>query len=367
LLVYFLLEVVPEEASPQASLDVLSVEQERGGERALVARGQRGLRSLGGAARRLVWIGGLCSSCLSWQRNGVQQINQLQQKIEHRLDQRFIEELLSIEVANLIERKQAKVDQLAEFIVASDVVDVKQCGQGLLDELHVEACLLRVLQQIDCLRQDEAEDGPAAEGILPTRDLCLLTNTAILVLLDVVPEGTIPPRELVARVGLLDVRINKVAAGIGLEGGFALVLHERRLGGIGLQKLVEIPEAADHSEKALLGDNSEVKIMPGGVAQLRSRGISLVLGIGAALQEVKQCLDDISPLEEDLWREVLQIPRLEHRARLEHCLSIAELQRHGQVKEHLLILLGHEDERQLARLLQHLLLVHDLHMALVYS
>ena len=195
----------------------------------------------------------------------------------------------------------------------------------------------------------------------------LLTNTAILVLLDVVPEGTILPRELVARVGLLDVRINKVAAGIGLEGGFALVLHERRLGGIGLQKLVEIPEAADHSEKALLGDNSEVKIMPGGVAQLRSRGISLVLGIGAALQEVKQCLDDISPLEEDLWREVLQIPRLEHRARLEHCLSIAELQRHGQVKEHLLILLGHEDERQLARLLQHLLLVHDLHMALVYS
>ena len=82
-------------------------------------------------------------------------------------------------------------------------------------------------------------------------------------------------------------------------------------------------------------------------------------GVGAAEWLITQVLEDLDTCGLDGCRIVFKSDQDPNILEVQH--RIAELQRHGQVKEHLLILLRHEDERQLARLLQHLLLVHDLH------
>jgi hypothetical protein len=65
------------------------------------------------------------------------------------LDQHLFKELLLVEVANFVERKQAQVQKLAELLVLVQPEDVEKSVKALVNELHEEAYALRVLEQVN--------------------------------------------------------------------------------------------------------------------------------------------------------------------------------------------------------------------------
>ena len=96
----------------------------------------------------------------SWDR--IQEVDELEHRRQHRLDEGLLVELVSVEVADLVVSEKAEMEELAELGVALNVENKEESSQGLLDELGVDPYPLRVLQEVDALGEDQAEDGLAA-------------------------------------------------------------------------------------------------------------------------------------------------------------------------------------------------------------
>jgi hypothetical protein len=79
----------------------------------------------------------------SWDR--VQEVDELEHRRQHRLDEGLLVELVSVEVADLVVSKKAEMEELAELGVALNVENKEESSQGLLDELGVDPYPLRVL------------------------------------------------------------------------------------------------------------------------------------------------------------------------------------------------------------------------------
>lgn len=141
---------------------MLGVLEERLGKGGLEARDERSLgrgrasSPVGGRLGELVRA--LCRG--SWDR--VQEVDELEQRRQHRLDEGLLVELVSVEVADLVVSEKAEMEELAELGVALHVENKEESSQGLLDELGVDPYPLRVLQEVDALGEDQAEDGLAA-------------------------------------------------------------------------------------------------------------------------------------------------------------------------------------------------------------
>ena len=60
-------------------------------------------------------FGGGCCGTWRRQRYGIEQIDQLQEKEEYWLDEGFVEELVSIEIADLVEGEEAEVRSSRAF------------------------------------------------------------------------------------------------------------------------------------------------------------------------------------------------------------------------------------------------------------
>jgi len=93
----------------------------------------------------------------------------------------------------------------------------------------------------------------------------------------------------------------------------------------------------------------------------------LLLRCGAPFQQIKERFEDVRPLQEYFGRVVVEDQHLQPLTRLKYCGRIPKLQRYRKVEELFFVLLRQEYEWELARLFEDLLLVHDLHVALVHS
>ena len=87
----------------------------------------------------------------------------------------------------------------------------------------------------------------------------------------------------------------------------------------------------------------------------------------AAFQKIKKRFESIGSLKEDLRWKIIEVLVLQFLAWLKDSLMVSELEGHWEVKEMLLISIWEYNEWQLAFLFKDLLLMHDLHVALIDS
>jgi len=102
------------------------------------------------------------SSC--WDR--VEEAYDLQDDREDRLNEHLVEELLTVEVAHLVESEQSKVEELAKLTVALYVEDGGQGAEHFLYELNEDPYSAGVLEQVNGFRKDEPKHSLATETVV---------------------------------------------------------------------------------------------------------------------------------------------------------------------------------------------------------